>query len=321
MKKIVKILLVTGLVSVLSACSASQVDDESMDQAALEEGLDEGAIDGVADAGTDAVPVDQLEETKKAMDDTAFAEEPVPPKQDIQPPKEPVESAQVQAEPQREEPTPPTMPEVPPAPQVDHSSFAGTSEHESYSVQRGDTLMKIAFEHYGDVYQWRKIYELNRDKISDLNRLVVGNVFKIEKPHTPVAIERNGEPYLIKFGDTLGTISDDVYGTQRKWKRLWENNKQLIKDPNRIYAGFYLYYTMTQQDTQEKKQFDEISQKPLAKQKLQPPQAAAVPVEAPTMAKPTLIDPGFNNNQRMPASNKEPPVRRDVKPIQIQPGK
>jgi hypothetical protein len=23
---------------------------------------------------------------------------------------------------------------------------------------------------------------------------------------------------------------------------LWENNRQLIKDPNKIYAGFYLYY-------------------------------------------------------------------------------
>ena len=42
--------------------------------------------------------------------------------------------------------------------------------------------------------------------------------------------------------NTLGTISNDVYGTTHKWKRLWENNRQLIKDPNRIYAGFYLFY-------------------------------------------------------------------------------
>ena len=57
-----------------------------------------------------------------------------------------------------------------------------------------------------------------------------------------VTIERNGESYLIKRGDTLGVISNDVYGTTRKWKKLWENNRQLIKDPNKIYAGFYLYY-------------------------------------------------------------------------------
>ncbi len=57
-----------------------------------------------------------------------------------------------------------------------------------------------------------------------------------------VTIERNGERYLIKRGDTLGTISGDVYGTRAKWKKLWENNRQLIKDPNKIYAGFSLYY-------------------------------------------------------------------------------
>ena len=41
---------------------------------------------------------------------------------------------------------------------------------------------------------------------------------------------------------TLGSISHTVYGSTRKWKKLWENNRQLIKDPNKIYAGFYLYY-------------------------------------------------------------------------------
>jgi hypothetical protein len=66
-----------------------------------------------------------------------------------------------------------------------------------------------------------------------------------------VTVERNGESYLIKKGDTLGLISNDVYGTTRKWKKLWENNRQLIKDPNRIYAGFYLYYVPERKLTRE----------------------------------------------------------------------
>jgi hypothetical protein len=44
------------------------------------------------------------------------------------------------------------------------------------------------------------------------------------------------------MGDTLGKISKRVYGTVERWKEIWKNNEKLIKDPNKIYAGFTLYY-------------------------------------------------------------------------------
>jgi hypothetical protein len=105
--------------------------------------------------------------------------------------------------------------------------------------------MKIAFENYGDLYKWKDIYQQNHDAIKNPNDVPPGTVLHLDKPSVPVAIERNGDQYLIKSGDTLGTISNDVYGTKAKWKKIWNNNKQLIKDPNKIYAGFYLFYTLT----------------------------------------------------------------------------
>ena len=101
--------------------------------------------------------------------------------------------------------------------------------------------MKIAFEQYGDLYRWKEIYEANRGNIKDPNHVPPGTELSLNGAGM-VTIERNGDSYLIKRGDTLGVISNDVYGTTRKWKKLWENNRQLIKDPNKIYAGFYLYY-------------------------------------------------------------------------------
>lgn len=121
----------------------------------------------------------------------------------------------------------------------------------SYTVSAGDTLMKIAYETYGDIYQWRKIYEGNKDKLPNPNAVPPGTVLTIYPPATPVQLDRNGEKYLIKFGDTLVKISDDVYGTPKKWRKLWENNSKLIRDPNRIFAGFYLYYTMSPEDRDE----------------------------------------------------------------------
>jgi len=46
---------------------------------------------------------------------------------------------------------------------------------------------------------------------------------------------------VIVRGDTLSLISNRFYGTLFKWKKIWENNKPLIKDPNKIFVGFTVY--------------------------------------------------------------------------------
>lgn len=40
-----------------------------------------------------------------------------------------------------------------------------------YITKKGDTLWKIAEKEYGNGYRWKNIYELNKDKIKDPNRL------------------------------------------------------------------------------------------------------------------------------------------------------
>ena len=43
--------------------------------------------------------------------------------------------------------------------------------------------------------------------------------------------------YKVKKGQTLADVSKDVYGTTKKWRKIYEANKEKIKDPNKIYAG------------------------------------------------------------------------------------
>lgn len=114
-------------------------------------------------------------------------------------------------------------------------------KEQKYKIKKGDTLMKIAFAKYGDVFRWRDIYEANREVLKDFNRLQIGAVLVIHGVEF-VVIEKNGEPYLIRRGDTLRSISQKLYGTPTEWRALWKNNKQLIHNPNKIYAGFVLYY-------------------------------------------------------------------------------
>ena len=44
-------------------------------------------------------------------------------------------------------------------------------------------------------------------------------------------------PYVVVKGDSLSKIAQRAYGDARKWRKIYEANKDLIKDPDLIYPG------------------------------------------------------------------------------------
>ena len=63
-------------------------------------------------------------------------------------------------------------PEVPAPP-------AGQAAGRTYTVKSGDSLSAIARQEYGDASAWRRIYEANRDQISDPDMIHPGQELKI----------------------------------------------------------------------------------------------------------------------------------------------
>jgi LysM repeat protein len=57
------------------------------------------------------------------------------------------------------------------------SAAAGVLQ--TYTVQPGDTLSKISKELYGNANQYMKIFEANRDQLSDPDKIKSGQVLKI----------------------------------------------------------------------------------------------------------------------------------------------
>ncbi|CAN5538693.1 hypothetical protein BH23ACI1_BH23ACI1_23180 [soil metagenome] len=73
-----------------------------------------------------------------------------------------------------------TAPDAPapdgPAP----DQLTGTAgQDQTYVVAKGDSLSKIAKQHYGDANQWRRIYDANRDQISNPDLIHPGQNLKI----------------------------------------------------------------------------------------------------------------------------------------------
>ena len=58
-------------------------------------------------------------------------------------------------------------------------SSRNRSAGQTYTVQSGDTLSKISKQFYGDAGQYQRIFEANRDKLSDPDKVQVGQVLTI----------------------------------------------------------------------------------------------------------------------------------------------
>jgi nucleoid-associated protein YgaU len=111
----------------------------------------------------------------------------------------------------------------------------------TYEVRKNETLMIIAFNLYGDYRRWKELRDMNSGALNGKNDVYPGMEIKYMNPETTFEYQAQGNPYLIVRGDTLGLISNKTYGTKRYWKDIWKNNEVLIRDPNKIYAGFTIY--------------------------------------------------------------------------------
>jgi len=43
--------------------------------------------------------------------------------------------------------------------------------------------------------------------------------------------------HIVAKGETLGSISSKYYGSSGKWRKIYDNNRDIIKDPNVLKPG------------------------------------------------------------------------------------
>jgi nucleoid-associated protein YgaU len=65
------------------------------------------------------------------------------------------------------------------APGASGAGAAVATATRTYTVKAGDTLSKIAKEHLGDANAYPRIFEANRDQLSDPDKIKPGQVLKI----------------------------------------------------------------------------------------------------------------------------------------------
>jgi nucleoid-associated protein YgaU len=136
-----------------------------------------------------------------------------------------------------------------------------------YTWKAGDTFPVLAERYYGSQKLALRLRTANEGR-TEAN-LKVGD--KIFVPNlegaTPVMPENNAAPgatgfvqpngavatpaakknaisadgfYVVQKGDVLGTISQKVYGTAKKWQKIYDANRDVLKDANALKVGMKL---------------------------------------------------------------------------------
>lgn len=72
---------------------------------------------------------------------------------------------------------PSAAPPVQPASATAQQAAVATTQ--TYTVQKGDTLSKIAKHFYGNANDYMRIFEANRDQLKDPDKIQIGQVLKI----------------------------------------------------------------------------------------------------------------------------------------------
>jgi nucleoid-associated protein YgaU len=139
-----------------------------------------------------------------------------------------------------------------------HAALAGGAagapqgDASTYVVRDGDDLTSIAIKLYGHAGGAQAIWSVNRDRLSDPNVLPIGLELRIPPAwsvpaarHNPLSsqvIEPARRPAKVRVGpgETLESLAQRFYGDRSMAPRLFEANRDLLRNPQLLVAGMEL---------------------------------------------------------------------------------
>ena len=108
----------------------------------------------------------------------------------------------------------------------------------SHTVVSGDTLSKIADRYYGVMRLYDPISLANQPMLHDPGGIYPGQVLRVPPVEAPT--------HVVSRGETLGAIAKHRYGDARRYTAIFEANRDVLSDPDRVEVGQQLTLPLRQ---------------------------------------------------------------------------
>jgi len=126
------------------------------------------------------------------------------------------------------------------------------ADSSTYVVRDGDDLTGIALKVYGHAGGAQAIWSVNRDRLADPNVLPIGLELRVPPAWSvPAAQQHSGVDRMIEPGrrpgkvrvapgETLETLAQRFYGDRSMAPRVYEANRDVLRNPALVVAGMEL---------------------------------------------------------------------------------
>ena len=115
-----------------------------------------------------------------------------------------------------------------------------------YTWQQGDSFLALSERYFGSKLHVNRLLSNNEGlddgdlRAGDQILVPVRAAAAAEKAAPGTTPSGVASTYTVRSGDVLGTISQAVYGTSQSWRKIFDANRDLLADPNRLEVGMVL---------------------------------------------------------------------------------
>ena len=125
-------------------------------------------------------------------------------------------------------------------PDVDALEMSAAKAIKNYVASKGLPADKIDIDFDADTATVTVSGTVADQETREKVVLCCGNVASVEHVNDQIKVVNSGKPgeyYTVKGGDTLSKIAQHYYGDGTRYSAIFEANKPLLSEPDKIYPG------------------------------------------------------------------------------------
>ncbi len=118
------------------------------------------------------------------------------------------------------------------------AGLSGAATETRVHVQAGDSLWSLAEDHLGQGEDWTRIWQANRDTLTDPSTIPVGATLTIPPARTAPPAPAGWT--TVQSGESLREIAHRELGDESRWPEIYHLNSHRIADPDLLRPGWQL---------------------------------------------------------------------------------